>query len=81
VKVTEIRVWDTVQVAEFLNRSPAAVRNLVLRRVIPYRKVAGRLTFLRREIVQWIESSPGVALQDLKQNCGPIPRLKSLDKL
>lgn len=36
--------------ADFIGRSPGAVRNLVMRRAIPYRKVGGRLVFLRSEI-------------------------------
>ena len=41
-------------------RSPGAVRNLVMRRAIPFRKAGGRLVFLRSEIEFWIENSPGV---------------------
>jgi predicted DNA-binding transcriptional regulator AlpA len=51
--------------AELLGRSPSAIRNLVMRRRIPFRKPAGRLLFLRREIVQWIERAPGVKLEDM----------------
>ena len=50
----------------FLRRSPGAIRNLVLRRRIPYRKLAGRLVFLYDEIVEWIEKAPGVRLKDLR---------------
>ena len=57
----------TDEVAEFLGRSPGAIRNLVLRRAIPYRKVGGRLLFLRNEIERWIDQSPGVRLQDLEE--------------
>jgi len=57
---------NTNECAEFIGRSPGAVRNLVLRRAIPFRKPGGRLLFLRNEIEEWIESSPGMKLSDLK---------------
>ncbi|RZB36307.1 MAG: hypothetical protein SRB2_02132 [Desulfobacteraceae bacterium Eth-SRB2] len=43
---------NTKECGVVIRRSPGAVRNLVLRRAIPYRKVAGRLVFLRSEIIQ-----------------------------
>lgn len=58
-------ILNTAEVGELIGRSPAAIRNLVLRRAIPYRKVAGRLVFLRDEIKIWIEGAPGVRLEDL----------------
>lgn len=58
----------TKQAAAFLGRSPGAVRNLVLRKKIPFRKVSGRLMFLRSELVRWIESSPGVLLEEALRN-------------
>lgn len=60
-------IWNTSEVAKFLGRSPGAVRNLVLRRAIPFRKVAGRLVFRPSEIECWIEKSPGVRLEELNQ--------------
>ena len=50
------------QVAEYINRTPGAVRMMVLRRVIPYRKPQGRLLFDRNEIDRWIEASPGISV-------------------
>jgi len=58
---------DTRAVAEMLNRSEAAIRNLVLRKAIPYRKPGGRLMFLRSEICEWIENAPGLSLAELKK--------------
>lgn len=46
-------------------RSPAAVRNLVLRKQIPFRKVGGRLLFIRSELEKWIMDSPGVRLEEI----------------
>ncbi len=59
----------TDDLSEFLGRSSGAIRNLVMRRAIPYRKVGGRLMFIKSEIKEWIENSPGVRLQDLEKGC------------
>ena len=64
MKISDEEILDTNQVARFLNRSPGAIRNLVMRRDIPFRKVSGRLIFLREEIVAWIENAPGVRVED-----------------
>jgi hypothetical protein len=58
---------NTFEVASLLGRSPAAIRNLVLRRAIPFRKVAGRLLFLRDEIGVWIKNSPGLNFEFLTE--------------
>ena len=63
----EQKPMQTNEVAEFLGRSPGAVRNLVLRRAIPFRKVGGRLIFLKHEIDLWIEESPGLKLSDIER--------------
>jgi hypothetical protein len=57
---------DTREANQFFKRSPAAVRNMVLRREIPFRKVPGRLIFLREELEEMIRRSPGVTIDDLK---------------
>ena len=59
-------ILSTNEVADFIRRSPGAVRNLVLRRKIPYRKPAGRLIFLRSEIEEWIENAEGLHLKEIK---------------
>ena len=53
--------------SEYLQRSPGALRNLVLRRKIPFRKAGGRLIFLKSEIDLWVKSSPGISLEDLNE--------------
>ena len=47
-------------------KSAGAVRNLVMRRAIPYRKVAGRLFFLRSELELWISQAPGLTLTEIE---------------
>jgi hypothetical protein len=61
------KYFDTNGVAAYLRKTPAAIRNDVLRRRIPYRKTAGRLLFIRTEIDEWIMSAPGVSLADLRK--------------
>jgi hypothetical protein len=58
-------ILDTFETAQYLRRSPGAIRNLVLRRAIPFRKVAGRLVFLRCEIEEFVKNSPGLKLEDM----------------
>jgi excisionase family DNA binding protein len=55
------------QLSQLINRSPAAIRNLVLRKRIPFRKPGGRLLFLEREIREWVEMASGVRLEDLEE--------------
>ncbi len=59
------RYFTVNQVSNYLKRSPGAVRNLVLRRAIPFRKPAGRLLFDRQEIDLWIRKSEGISLEEL----------------
>jgi len=56
------------QCADFLGRSPGAIRNLVMRRKIPFRKPGGRLIFIRSEIIQWIEQAPGITPEEIAAN-------------
>lgn len=62
----KIILWDIKKTSEFLNRTPGALRNMVLRRTIPYRKVAGRLMFIESEILTWIQDSPGLSIERFK---------------
>lgn len=56
---------STTEAADLLKRSPAAVRNLVMRRLIPYRKPGGRLVFIKDELEQWVKRAPGVSIEEL----------------
>ena len=64
----DVVLWDIKQTAAFLKRSEGAVRNMVLRRQIPFRKVAGRLMFLEHETKTWAVNSPGVSLEQLRKD-------------
>ena len=65
---------NTKQVADLLNRTPGAVRNLVLRRAIPFRKAGGRLIFIRAEIHEWVNGAPGITLTELDKENGGVGR-------
>jgi excisionase family DNA binding protein len=53
------------QLSAYIKRSKGAIRNLILRRKIPFRKPGGRLIFLRSEIDQWIQMAPGQSLNEI----------------
>ena len=57
---------NTQECADYLGRTTGAIRNLVMRKAIPHRKVAGRLLFLRHELDQWIDQAPGVKPDEIK---------------
>ena len=53
------------ELAGYLKRSPSSIRNLVMRRQIPFKKVAGRLIFLKEEIDKWVYDAPGITLEEM----------------
>ena len=53
--------------SSYIGRSKGAIRNLVLRRVIPYRKPAGRLIFIKAEIDRWVQMAPGKGLDETSE--------------
>lgn len=63
--ITEDDILMIPEAATLTKRSPGAVRNLVMRGRIPYRKVAGRLVFIRSELLKWIAGSPGIRLEEI----------------
>lgn len=56
------------ELAFYLKRSRGAIRNLVLRGAIPYRKPAGRLIFLKNEIDGWVQMAFGKTLDEIKND-------------
>jgi hypothetical protein len=58
--------FDTKDAGVYLGRSDGAIRNLVLRRAIPFRKPGGRLVFIKSELDSWIRSAPGVRLEEIE---------------
>ena len=58
----EKKYLNTKECGQLTNRTAGAIRNLVMRRAIPFRKPGGRLLFLRSEIEAWIENAEGLKL-------------------
>ena len=67
---------DIAELASYIKRSKGAIRNLVLRRAIPYRKPAGRLIFLKEEIDQWVRKAPGKKLEEIENDQWHKEKLK-----
>ena len=53
--------------AEMLGRSENAVRRMVERRQIPFRKSGRRVLFLESELRAFIDALPGVSLEEVRQ--------------
>lgn len=61
----EGKILDLNETARIIKRTPSAVRNLVMRGKIPFRKAAGRLVFFEHELLEWIQSSPEKTLAEV----------------
>ena len=61
------RLLDVLETAAMLGRSENAVRRMVERRQIPYRKSGWRVLFLESELQAFIEALPGLSLADLRE--------------
>jgi hypothetical protein len=48
--------------------SPRAIRGRVARRQIPFRKLGGRVVFIRAEIEKFFENLPGCKLDDVNKH-------------
>jgi hypothetical protein len=55
----------TKDAAQFLRLTQPALRNRVYRNAIPYRRVGGRLIFIKSELERWIREAPGLSCDDL----------------
>jgi len=66
---------NTNELAFYIRRSPAQIRQMVARHQVPFRKVCGRLLFLKSEIDSWIDSQPGLSAGELDQESAfPVGR-------
>lgn len=63
----KINLWNIKTASIFLDRTPGAIRNLVMRRQIPYRKICGKLMFIEDEILDWVDKSVGLRPDELKK--------------
>ncbi len=58
-------VLNTEGAGKKIKRTAGAVRNLVMRRRIPFRKAGGRLYFFEDELEAWIDKAPGVRIEEI----------------
>ncbi len=61
------RLLDVPETAAVLGRSENAIRRMVERRQIPYRKSGRRVLFLESELRAFIDALPGLSLEDLRE--------------
>lgn len=61
-------VMDVATLASFFGSTPKAVRAGVARRLLPHRRLGGRVLFIRTEIEQFLLDLPGVTLHQAIEN-------------
>jgi predicted DNA-binding transcriptional regulator AlpA len=61
------KILNLKECSLYLRRSESSLRNLILRRQVPFKKLGGRLVFLKDELEAWIQTSPGVSLEQLQR--------------
>ena len=54
--------------AALLQKTPKAVYADVARRRIPFKKLGGRVIFLRSELEEFIKNLPGVSVEEAREN-------------
>ena len=58
----------TPEAAAFIGLTPSAMRHLVERRKIPFRKLGKRILLRRSELLQFIEHLPGISVEEALKN-------------
>lgn len=61
-------ILDVRNGADHLGVKEKALRGLVARRLIPFRKLGGRIVFLRSELDLYLNRLPGVPLDEAMNN-------------
>jgi hypothetical protein len=61
-------VMDVATAASFIGVTPKAIRGQVTRRLIPFRRLGGRIVFIRREIETWLTSLEGCPVEEALAN-------------
>lgn len=59
----DIVLLDVRRAAAILGETENALRARVARRTVPYRKLGGRIVFIRAELERFIEKLPGVTAE------------------
>ena len=58
-------ILDVLGLSEFLGVGQKAIRERVSRKEIPYRKLGGRIVFVRSEIEKFVEGLPVIRLDEV----------------
>jgi len=61
-------VIDVTAAAKLIGRTEGATRQLIARKQLPHRKAGSRIVLFQEEILAWLESRPGVRLEDIQAN-------------
>ena len=61
---------DVRSASAFYGGTEKQVRGMIARRVIPFRRLGGRIIFLKVELEQWIVALPGCTPDEAKKNLG-----------
>ena len=69
------RYAELSEAASYLGKTPKALRKLVERRAVPFRRAGKRLVFDLAELDRWVAGLPGVTLEEaLDQYVEQVPR-------
>jgi predicted DNA-binding transcriptional regulator AlpA len=58
---------DVAGASQFLGLPVRGIYGRVARKALPHRKLNGRVVFLRSELSQFIQSLPGLTLEELRE--------------
>lgn len=62
---------DPDKVLAFMGlRTQSQIRHLIERRQIPFRRLGGRIVFLRRELEAFLARAPGCSVEEAVRNAG-----------
>jgi excisionase family DNA binding protein len=61
---------NTNEAALFLGRTPKAIRRMVERGQIPFRRWGKRIVFVREELEEFVNALPGMRPADIRKRWG-----------
>lgn len=64
----QTQVLDVVEAANLLGTTPKAVRQRVARRTLPFRKLGGRIIFLKEQLEEFVRDLPGCSVEEAQAN-------------
>jgi hypothetical protein len=67
---TDGAVLEVAGAAQFMGTTEKAIRQRVARHLLPFRKLGGRVIFLRAELEAFLQDLPGCRLEEAQRNIG-----------